>query len=251
MKQPWLMALAGLALAAPCSVSAQEVSLIAPGGMRCVTGKMAADFESKTGHAVKVTIGSGTGTHERIVKGDAFDIPVVQPPFDDVLNSGNVVKSSQTTLASVPIVFFVRKGDPSPNISTPAAVKQTLLAAKSIAYPSGALGSGAGLSFDQALKKLGLYEQLQPKIKLATGPALMALLTKGEADIAVTFASEVTGADVQVVGPVPKELAPPTVLVAFVSSKATSPEAAQAVLKYMSSPAAAPAYQACGMTPGR
>jgi molybdate transport system substrate-binding protein len=249
MKQSFLMGVVGLGLFLPYQVNAQEVTLIAPGGMRCVTGKMAPEFEIKTGHPVKVTIGSGGGTHQRIVHGDAFDLPVVQPPYQDVLDSGNVIKSSETPLASVPIVFFVRKGDPKPDISTPNAVKQTLLAAKSIGYPDGAAGSGAGLSFDEALKKLGIYEEIKPKVKLATGPALMALLTKGDVDIAVTFASEVTGTDVEVVGPVPKDLSTPTALVAFVSSHAASPGAAQAVLKYLSSPDAAPAYKACGMIP--
>lgn len=249
MKQQLFIALAGLGLFIPHQVSAQEVTLIAPGGMRCVTGKMATEFETKTGHAVKVTIGSGGGTHQRIVHGDAFDVPIVQPPYQDVLDSGNVIKSSETPLAAVPIVFFVRKGDPKPDISTPNAVKQTLLAVKAIGYPDGAAGSGAGLSFDEALKKLGIYEQIQPKVKLATGPALMALLSKGDVDIAVTFASEVTGTDVEVVGPVPNELSTPTSLVGFVSSHAASPEAAQAVLKYMSSPDAAPEYKACGMIP--
>lgn len=249
MKQPLLVGIVGLALSVPCYVGAQEVTLIAPGGMRCAAGKMAPDFASKTGHPVKVTIGSGGGTHQRIVQGDAFDVPVVQPPYEDVLSSGNVIRSSLTPLASVPIVFFVRKGDPRPDVSTPDAVKRTLLAAKSIAYPNGAAGSGAGRSFDQALKKLGIYEQLQPRIKLATGPALMALLAKGDADIAVTFASEVTGTDVQVVGPVPRELSTPTALVGFVSSHAASPEAARAVLKYLASRDAARAYEACGMIP--
>ena len=133
MKQPLLIGIVGLALSVPYYVSAQEVTLIAPGDMRCVTGKMAPDSESKTGHPVKVTIGSGAGTHQRIVQGDAFDVPVVQPPYEDVLSSGNVINSSRTSLASVPIVFFVRKGDPKPDIATPDAVKRTLLAAESIA----------------------------------------------------------------------------------------------------------------------
>lgn len=249
MKQILLMGVVGIRLLAPYHLNAQEVTLIAPGGMRCVTGKMMPDFESKTGHTVKVTIGSGGGTHQRVVHGDPFDLPVVQPPYQDVLESGNVVASSETPLATVPIVFFVRKGDPKPDISTPSAVKQMLLGVKSIGYPDGAAGSGAGLSFDEALKKLGIHEQVQGKTKLATGPALMALLTKGDVDIAVTFASEVTGTDVEVVGPVPQELSAPTALVGFVSSHASSAEAARAVLKYLSSPDAAADYKACGMIP--
>ena len=105
------------------SARADEVSLIAPGGMRCPVDKMIPDFERKTGNKVKVTIGSGGGTHQQVVKGEPFDVPVVQPPYQDVLASGNVVAGSETPLATVAVVVAVKKGNPKPDISTPDAVK--------------------------------------------------------------------------------------------------------------------------------
>jgi hypothetical protein len=61
-----------------------------------------------------------------------------------------------------------------------------LLAAKAISYPNGAGGAAAGVSFDGTMKKLGIFEQMQPKIKRIQGVALLDLLTKGDIDIAVT-----------------------------------------------------------------
>src|SRR5579864_8334309 len=92
--------------------SAQEVTLIAPGGMRCPIDRMAPDFERKTGYTLKATIGAGGATHRQVVRGEPFDVPIVQPPYRDVLASGNVVVSSETLLASVAIVVAVRKGEP-------------------------------------------------------------------------------------------------------------------------------------------
>jgi molybdate transport system substrate-binding protein len=180
-------------------------------------------------------------------------VPIVQPPYQDVLASGNVVASSETPLATVALMVVVRKGDPKPGISTPEAVKQLLLAAKAISYPDGAggLGGTAGISFDETQRKLGIFEQMKPKIKRVQGVSLMQLLTRGDIDFAVTYASEVSDPGVEVVGPLPREISIPTGLVGFLSAHAKAPEAAKALLSYLSSPEAAAAYQACGMQPGR
>src|SRR5437016_2119 len=120
------------------AASADEVTLIAPGGMRCPLDIMKPGFEKKTGHVLKATIGAGGATHKQVVQGAPFDVPVVQPPYEDVIDSGNVIASTETPLATVPIVVVVRKGEKKPDISSADAVKRMLLAAKGISYPDGA-----------------------------------------------------------------------------------------------------------------
>jgi len=229
-----------------------EVTLIAPGGIRTSIESLIPGFERKTGYKVKATFGSGGGTRKQVVQGEPFDVPIVQPPLPEVLASGNVVASTQTPLAKVSVGVAVRKGAPKPDISTPDAVKKTLLAANSIAYPSASGGAAAGVSFDETLKKLGIAEQMQPKIKPAQGGAgAMAMAAKGEAEIGLTFLSEMGDPGIDIVGPLPAEISPPTVLVGFVSTHAKDPAAAKALLDYLSSPEAAAVYKAQGMQPGR
>ena len=248
-----LTVIVALVLANSHSACAQsEVTLIAPGGIRAAIEQIIPDFERKTGDQVKATFGSGGGTKQQVVRGEAFDVPIVQPPYADVLASGNVVASSATPLASVAVGVAVRQGTPKPDISTPEAVRRMLLAAKSISYPDGAGGAAAGVSFDETLKKLGIAEQMQPKIKRAQGGAgAMALVAKGEVDIGLTFLSEMKEPGIDVVGPLPREISTPTALVGFVSSHAKDPAAAKALLDYLSSPDAAAVYKAQGMQPGR
>ena len=248
-----LSAAVAIALFNANSARAQEVTLVAPGGMKCAIDRMAPEFERKTGYPVKATIGSGGTTHQQVVHGEPFDVPIVQPPYQDVIDSSNVVTSSETPLATVPIVVVVRKGDPKPDISTPDAVKRLLLAAKAISYPDGAggLGGAAGVSFDQTLMKLGIFDEMKPKVKRIKGVSLMHLLTNGDIDFAVSFASEINDPGAEVVGPLPREISTPTALVGFISAHAKSPETAKALLSYLSSPDAAVAYKACGMQPGR
>src|SRR6202043_1411208 len=129
-------AIVALVLGNPYNARAQsEVTLIAPGGIQAAIQQLIPGFEHKTGHKVKATFGSGNGTKQQVTRGEVFDVPIVQPPYPEVLASGNVVASSATPLASVALGVAVRKGAPKPDISTPDAVKRTLLEAKSVAYP--------------------------------------------------------------------------------------------------------------------
>jgi molybdate transport system substrate-binding protein len=253
MTNLWTLAGIVLGLGIPYAAWAQsEVTLIAPGGFQTAIEKLAPGFEAKTGIHVKPTIGSGLGTKQQVIRGDVFDVPVVQEPLDQVLASGNVAVKSATPLASVAVGVAVRKGAPKPDISTPEAVKRTLLAAKSITYPDPSGGAAAGVSFSETLKKLGIAEQVEPKIKRARGgAAAMAMTAKGEAEIGLTFLSEMGEPGLDIVGPLPAAISTPTQLVGFVSAHAKNPEAARMLLEYLSSPAAVPLYKASGMVPAK
>ena len=128
-----------------------------------------------------------------------------------------------------------------------------LLSAKSISYPDPKGGAAAGVSFDETLKKLGITDQMKPKIKLAQGGAgAMAALAKGDVDIGLTFVSEIiTEPGVEVVGPLPASISTPTRLVGFVGSHSKEPAAAKELVNYLSSADAAKVYKERGMVPGR
>jgi molybdate transport system substrate-binding protein len=242
-----------LGLCAATCANAVELTLIAPGGIRAPITQMIPAFEAKTGNTVKGTFGSGGGTHERVVKGEVFDVPVVQPPYKDVVDSGHVVKSSETPLAVVWVSLAVRTGAPKPDISTPEAVKKLLLGAKAVSIPNAATGAAAGVSFNETLAKLGIADEMKPKLKIAQGGAgAMALLAKGEVDYGFTFESEIiTEPGVEVVGHMPRAISAPTELVAFLSADSKNPDAAKALIAYLSGPEAAVVYKKTGMVPGR
>ncbi len=250
-----LLTFAVAVLAAGSSYTAraqQEITLIAPGGIRAAIEQLIPGFERKTGYKVKATFGSGLGTKAQVAKGEAFDVPIVQPPYPEVLASGNVVKDSAKPLATIALGVAVKQGAAKPDISSVEAVKKTLLAAKSVSYPNPAGGAAAGVTFDATLKKLGIAEQIEPRLKRAQGgAAAMQMVAKGEAEIGLTFLSEMETPGIEPVGPLPKDIAPPTSLVGFVSTHAKDPKAAKALLDYLSSPEAAGAYKAQHMQPGR
>jgi molybdate transport system substrate-binding protein len=251
MKIPLGLTLAALLLGHASITCAQnEITLIAPGGIRDALEQIIPNFERKTGSKVKATFGSGLGTKRQVASGEAFDVPVIQPPYPEVLASGNVIASSATPLASVAVGIAVKQGARKPDISTPALVKRLLLGAKSVSYPDPAGGAAAGVSFDETLRKLGIADQMQPALKRAQGGAnAMKMVATGEAEIGVTFVSEMNELGVDIVGPLPSKISTPTTLTGFVSSHTKDPAAARELLEYLSSPDAAAAYRAQHMQP--
>jgi molybdate transport system substrate-binding protein len=253
MKQYALLSAAAIIAGWSCHAArAAEVTLIAPGGIRAAAEQMIPAFEQASGHKVTATFGSGGGTKERVIQGEPFDVPIVQLPLEPVIASGHIVPASETPLATVVVGVAVRTGAPKPDISTADAVKRLLLGSKAISYPNAASGAAAGVSFNETLQKLGIADAMKPKIKIAQGGrGAMELLAKGEVDIGLTFISEITEPGVEVVGPLPRDISTPTVLVGFVSAHTKEPEAAKALLRYLSSSEAAAVYKQRGMQPGR
>jgi molybdate transport system substrate-binding protein len=232
---------------------AAEIALIGPGGIRAAATELIAAFEKTSGHKVKATFGSGGGTKQQVINGEPFDVPIVQLPLEPVIKSGHVVTASETPLAYVAVGIAVRSGAPKPDVSNADAVRRLLLGAKAIAYPNAATGAAAGVSFNATLEKLGIAEAMKPKIKIAQGGrGAMELLAKGEVDFGLTFISEIiTEPGVQVIGPLPRDISTPTFLIGYLSSHTKEPDAANALLRYLSSSEAATVYRRRGMEPGR
>ena len=253
MKHLISAAVLAFAMTNAASANAVEVTLVAPGGIRAAVEQMIPAFEKKTGYTVKATFGSGNGTKAQVVKGDAFDVPIVQPPYPDVLASGNVILSTETPLAHVAVGLAVRPGTKHPDISTPEAVKKLFLSAKAISYPDPKGGAAAGVSMNETLKNLGIEKEMASKIKLAQGGAgAMKMLASGEVDVGLTFVSEIiTEPGVEVVGPLPEAISTPTRLSGFIGAKVKDRAAAEALLGYLSSADAAKVYRERGMVPGK
>lgn len=236
-----------------------EITLLMPGPVgRDLVPKLVAGFESKTGDKVKITFAQGSrdtepyGTRQLVAHGRALDVSVMFAPFPEALASGNIDPHSATRIARIVLAVTVRTGTPKPDISTPAAVKKMLLDAKSISIVDPAQGT-LGAQAMEALKKLGVAEQVQAKLK-AVGESREAeeAVAKGESDLFLgPELSDKLAGGVDLVGGLPEGASTPIDVVGFVSTHATDPKAAKALLEYLQSPEAEAAYKAAGMLPGK
>lgn len=233
----------------PSARAQTEVSLLAPNPVRGTLTKVVQGFEPKTGYKLKLTFGRGMGTRDQIARGEMFDVSILLPPYPEALASGNIDPKSETTLANLVLGLAVKKGAPKPDISTPEALKQALLSAKTIAYVDPAIGSD-GFATHQSLEKLGVLDQIGSKTKLSpTSRAAGNDVIAGNADLCIFYLNEMDLPGLEIVGRLPGQFANPGRVVAFISTHVTDAKAAKALVDYLSSPEVEAAYKADGLEP--
>lgn len=240
-----------MAAGAPGGAAAAEIKVLTAGAFKQVLLMLVPDFEKRTGYKVILendTVGALT---KRIESGEAFDLAVLTPAaVNDLSSKGKFVAGSRTNLGRVGVGVVVKEGTPKPDISSVDAFKKTLLAAKSVAYIDPAAGGSSGIYVAGLLDKLGVAAEVKPKAKLIPGGAVAEHVARGEAELGIHQISEilpVKGATL--VGPLPADIQNYTVYAAGLGANGKESEAAKALLKALSGPAAAEVLKSKGMEP--
>ena len=124
-------------------MQAAELQVIAGGGMAGPLNEIAALFERTSGYKVVIRYGTTPELIKMATSGVPFDLGVApQDVWKDAGARAKVAPGPTPDVARVGIGVAVRTGAPKPNISTAAALKQTLLKAQSIAsIPASATGT--------------------------------------------------------------------------------------------------------------
>jgi molybdate transport system substrate-binding protein len=245
------LAMVLMAAGAPRGAAGAEIKVLTAGAFRQVLLALLPDFERTSGHKVTVendTVGALT---KRIAGGEAFDLAVLTPKaVDDLAKEGKFAAGSRANLARVGVGVVVKDGTPKPDISSLAAFKQALLAAKSVAYIDPAAGGSSGIYVAGLLDKLGIAADVKPKAKLIPGGAVAEHVAKGEAELGIHQISEILPVKgVTLVGPLPAEIQNYTVYAAGIGAHAKESDAAKALLKTLTSPAAAEVLKSKDMEP--
>ena len=201
-----------------------------------------------------VTLATSIGTGEnsipnRLRRGEAVDVVIVA---DGVLlgfiKDGLIMAESYTPVARSAIGMAVRAGAPKPDIGTVAALKHTLLQAKSIAYSASVSGDYLTTELYQ---RLGIADQVMSKSRLiGGGERVGAVVARGEAEIGFQQISELLPVPgIAHVTPLPPEVQKVSVFSAGVAQSTTDAAAAQAMIRFLVSPEAAGAITDSGLEP--
>ena len=231
---------------------ADEVKVLTSGAFTAAYLQLVPEFERTTRHKVVTAFGASMGSGpntipSRLQRGEAADVVILAASaLDDLIKQGKVVAGSRVDLVRSLMGMAVRAGAPRPDISSVDAFTQTLLRAKSIAISSSA--SGVYLS-TEVFQRLGIAERLTGKIKISE-EAVGTLVASGAADIGFQQISELLPvAGIDYVGPLPAGVQRETVFSAGIVSGARAPDTARALIKFFTSPAAAPVIRKSGLEP--
>jgi len=231
--------------AAPAS--AAELTVLAGGSMTASLKDLGPRFEQASGHKLTFHFAGTPDLIKQATSGAPFDLGVV--PVDVMKDAAARAKFGPTTeVARVGYGVAVRAGAPKPDVSTPAALKAALLAARSVTlYPESAAGAFVLKTFE----RLGIADEMKAKLKAQAGPGdIPKAVASGEAELGVFLTNVLAAPGVEVVGPFPPELQQELVFVGAVAAESRNAAAAKAFLDFLKSLDAAAVMKTKGMTPG-
>jgi molybdate transport system substrate-binding protein len=240
----------GLALGVR-DAGAADIKVLSTGNMQSILGALAGDFEGATGYKLVIEYGSTPKMKTR-VESEAADLTINERyVLDDLVKQGRVDAATLIDIARSPLGVGVKAGAAKPDIGSPEAFKRTLLAADSIAYPDPSGGAQDGTYFAGLIMRMGIADEIKPKIKLTQGgDAAAQLVAAGGAQIGVAQRRNFNALPgVALLEPLPDIPGIKFLIVAAVVKGAHEPEGALAFAKFLASPAVVPVIVAKGMEP--
>ncbi len=229
-----------------------EIKVLCSGAFRAAYLALVPGFETATGHKLATAWGASVGNSahsipNRLQRGEPADLVILAADaLEKLIAQGQVVAGSRADLARTGIGVAVRAGAPKPDIGSAEALRRVLLQAQSVAIST----SASGVYLRALFQRLGIAEELAPKLKVAEGEPAGKLIARGDAEIGFQQMSEllpVRGIDI--VGPLPPQIQETPVFAAGIAAGAQQPEAARALVEFLTAPVAAPTIRRHGMEP--
>lgn len=196
-----------------------------------------------------LTFGTVGVVRQKLTAGEPADVVIMTGgAIDEMAQKGAVTPGTRADLARTAIGLGVRAGAPLPDISTPEALKQTLLGAKSLVYVDPPQGATSGIHFAAVLQRLGIAEAVKGKTLLVPAGYPAEAVARGEAELVVHQISQILPVQgVTLVGPLPRDLQKITVYSAGLAARSTAPEAARAFIAFVARPAFKAKFAAAGI----
>src|SRR3984893_175611 len=209
---------------------------------------LAGRFEAAGGARIDADFGPTLGLLDRLQSGESADVVILtREGLDGLAAQGSVVAETCVDLARSYVGIAVKAGADHPDIATVAALRATLLGAKSVAYSR--IGA-SGIFFAQLIERMGIAHEINARAEIVPSGLTAALLVAGEADLAVQQLSELMQVDgVELVGPTPRELQTAAVFSAGRLAASVKAVQSDALLKYLASAEVAPVLRAAGLEP--
>jgi molybdate transport system substrate-binding protein len=232
---------------------AAELKVISAGAVRGVIGHMIDDYARESGHTFKFTVGSTGRLREIIASGEPADLIIASAPLmAELEKTGRMLAESRVDIGRIGLGVVIREGAAVPDVSTPEALRQALVAAKSIAYTDPKLGGVSYLHLMKIADGFGIAEVVTRKgVHAAGGNDAVAKVAQGEAELAVVLISEIHAKGAKLVAPLPEPLQLWTVYSAAVPASSREVDHARAFIAALTAPAMRERWKAAGWEPAK
>jgi molybdate transport system substrate-binding protein len=248
IKKTLAAVLACMAFLVSNAADAAEIKILCASGMREVVSELQPELARLVGQEVSIGFGEAGDLRKRLQGGEVADVSILpRIVLDQVLADGNIVPGTTIDIAQSSIGIGVRKDGPKPDISSAEKFKQLLLAAHAIVATDPASGGVAGVHVDGVFRRLGIIDQLAPKLKLTRGQRNAQFVAKGEADIAVQLSNEIRMVPGIEFIPFPPEFGRTFVFSAGLGPKAQDANVAKTILQFLAGPETLAVVEATGM----
>jgi len=231
---------------------AADIRVLSVGAVQHAVKELAAEFGNETGHKVVLTFASPVVVTQKIKDGESFDAVIVSEPAMDRLDKEGVVNpESRVPLAKTGMGVAVRAGAPLPDLSSPEAFKQSLLAAKSVVHGDPTLPNQSGEKAERILVQAGILDALKPRLRIVPAQAAsQESIAKGEVEMGLYNVSEIPeGKGLAFAGPVPALLQITTSYEGALMSDGSEPQAARAFIRSLAGPEARAKWLAARLEP--
>ena len=231
---------------------AAEVRVISANGMRDVIAETKAKFEAASKHRLTITVVETGEIRRRVLAGETFDVIMVpNNTSDEFEKAGKIVPGSAVQLVHVDFGLAVATDGPRPDVSTPEALKRTLLAAKTVVITDPATGGISGVHFMEVLGKLGITDEMKSRlVPQSAAGAHARRVVSGEADLAVQAEHEIRCVRGATFLPYPVAFQRTTRFIGSVGAAAGDVAAAKDYLAFITGPETATAITAHCLTRG-
>jgi molybdate transport system substrate-binding protein len=228
------------------------LQVIATGVYEHVLEDLAAPFERATGHAVSFVITNAGGVIARLDANEAADVVMTSAVgIYSLAAQGRVIGATKVDVGGMRLGVAVKAGAPPPDIATPDALREALLAASAVASIDPHGGGTSGPFIDKLFERLRIAEQIRAHgIRCATGGDVVRAVASGRAALGLTQAAELIGLPgIAFAGFLPDELQLVTIYSTAVARSTKALAAAKAFIAFITGPAAAERLRGSGWHP--
>jgi len=227
---------------------AAEIKVLSAGAVEPGIRAAAGAYAKQSGNEVKITFSTAPEIRKRVEAGEAFDVVIAPPAALDEFAAAKKIAADRAALGRVGLGVAVRPGAEVPDISSTEALKRSVLAADSVVFNR----ASTGIYLENLLKKLGVYDQILPKItRYPDAGAVMEHVLKGKGkEIGFGPVTEILlhkDKGLKLVGPLPADIQNYTSYSAAPMSSAANAILARAFVSYLGGAESKALFAAAGV----